>query len=472
MNHRTLTPVVALLAACLSACAPLPQRAAPSTQIALPTHWSHAQSEADADATPLAANWWTQLGDAELNTLVQQALQHNTDVLAAAARVQEAQATLASTDAARSPQVNATLGAQSGRSLTVLGPSHSRSLQPGVQASWELDLWGRLAQHSAAADARVQASRADQAAVRLSVASATVQAYIALRALQAQLAISEATAVARERALQLASDQLRVGYSAPLQHTQAQAEYEQVQQQVLQLQWQIDQQRNALQVLLGQTQGFALHHTDGAAALQALQWLPMPASLPSQLLERRPDIARASHVLAASDHQLAAQRAAFLPQVNLSASMGSLLVNALDYNPLTVWSLGGSLLAPLFNAGKLQAQVDVASAQRDQAAYAHRSVVLNAFAEVDNAWSGSQRLAQQLQHAEQRREVLQQSLGYAHDRYTAGYASYLEELDAQRNLYAAQLEVVRLRQAVLQQRVQLYKALGGGWQSPAAAPQG
>ena len=158
--------------------------------------------------------------------------------------------------------------------------------------------------------------------------------------------------------------------------------------------------------------------------------------------------------------------------MNLSASVGSLLVNSLNYNPLTVWSLGGSLLAPLFNGGRLQAQLDAATAQRDQAAYAYRGAVLAAFADVESALTGTQRLAQQTLHATQRRDVLHQTLGYAHDRYEAGYASYLEELDAQRNLYAAELEVVRLHQAELDNRVQLYKALGGGWQADAVGGAG
>jgi NodT family efflux transporter outer membrane factor (OMF) lipoprotein len=287
---------------------------------------------------------------------------------------------------------------------------------------------------------------------------------VGLRALQQQLAISQATVQSRDKALQLANDQLRVGYSSQLHWTQAQAEYESVQQQVLQLQWQIDKQLSTLNLLLGQAGGNAQLARTPAMSLQALQLPAVPASLPSQLLERRPDIARAAALLAASDHQMQAQRAAFLPQVNLSASVGSLLVNALDYNPLTVWSLGGSLLAPLFNGGRLQAQLDAATAQRDQAAYAYRGAVLNAFTDVENALTGIQRLAQQTRHATQRREVLKKSLGLAHDRYEAGYASYLEELDAQRNLYAAELEVVRLHQAELDNRVQLYKALGGGWQ--------
>lgn len=239
-------------------------------------------------------------------------------------------------------------------------------------------------------------------------------------------------------------------------------------QQVQQLQWQIDKQLATLNLLLGQAGGHAQLAATPTLHLQDLQLPTVPASLPSQLLERRPDVARASYLLAASDHTLAAQRAAFLPQVNLSASAGSLVINALNYNPLTVWSLGGSLLAPLFTSGRLEAQMNAATAQRDQAAYAYRGAVLNAFSDVESALTGTARLAAQTTHATQRRNVLQQSLGFAHDRYEAGYASYLEELDAQRNLYSAQLEVVRLHQAELDNRVALYKALGGGWLTPAA----
>jgi NodT family efflux transporter outer membrane factor (OMF) lipoprotein len=475
MMHRPLwLAATTLAAAVLSACAPMPHALPEDAGVTLPAQWSNTGNttgNTSADTTTaIASDWWTQLGDAQLNRLVQQALAQNTEVLIAAARVQEAQANLSATDAARSPQLNATLGASAGRSLGAFGPTHTRSAQPGLQASWELDLWGRLSQQTQAAAARMQASEADRAAVQLSVAATTVQAYVGLRALQQQLAISQATVQSREQALQLANDQVRVGYISQLQQTQAQAEYESVQQQVQQLQWQIAKQLNTLNLLLGQAGGNAQLLAPGQS-LQALQLPAVPASLPSQLLERRPDIARAAALLAASDHQMQVQRAAFLPQVSLSASVGSLLVNALDYNPLTVWSLGGSLLAPLFNGGRLQAQLDAATAQRDQAAYGYRGAVLNAFADVEGALTGTQRLAQQTLHATQRREVLKKSLGFAHDRYEAGYASYLEELDAQRNLYAAELEVVRLQQAELDNRVQLYKALGGGWRDAAKHSQ-
>jgi len=459
MSGLRPTALALLAAAVLAGCAAVPANEPhPAASVELPAQWS---VPAPASApTAIASHWWSQLGDPELDRVVAQALVQNNDLRTALARVREAQAQLDIAGVAGTPQLNATLGAQSGRSLGALGPTHTRSVQPGLQASWEIDVWGRLSQLTQAAGARLVASQADRDAVALNVAATTVQAYVGLRALQAQQAISAATLAARERALELALDQVRVGYISQLQQTQARAERAAVQQQLEQLNWQVDRQLNALNLLLGQAGGAP---PAASVPLQALQLPAVPATLPSQLLERRPDIARAAALLAASDHQLQAQRAAFLPQVNLSANVGSLLVNALSYNPLTVWSLGGSLLAPLFDAGRLQGQADAASAQRDQAALAYRGAVLAAFADTENALTGTVRLAQQTRHAVERRDVLQQSLGFAHDRYQAGYASYIEELDAQRNLYAAELEVVRLHQAELENRVQLYKALGGGW---------
>lgn len=402
----------------------------------------------------------------------------NSDVLTAAARLQEARANLDLAGAAALPQVSATGAVSTGRSLGARGLAHSQSLQPGLSASWELDLWDRIAHLRQAADWRVQAAQADRDAVALAVASTTTQAYIGWRSLQAQLALARSTVRSREQALRLADDQVRVGYISHLQQSQAQAELESVRQTVGQLSLAQQRQGLALLQLAGgpgdeQAQALLQQGLDGgsgtslqrgAVAWQQLQLPATPAlGLPSQLLQRRPDIARAQWQLAAADQNLAAQRAAFLPQVTLSASVGSLLINALDYNPATLWSLGGSVLAPLFNGGRLQAQFDAASAQRDQQAFAYRATVTKALADVESALLGDRWLKTQYAHASQRSAVLERTLGFAKDRYQAGYASYLEELDAQRNLFAAQQEVIKLRQAQLENALALYQALGGGW---------
>lgn len=469
MTARSLAMALACAAA-LAGCSVPPLTQAPAAaRPALPERWSGAAQEPRPAAPPeVRSAWWQAFGDPLLARWVELARVRNSDVLQALSRVDEARAQLDGAAAAGLPQVSATGAASTGRSLGARGLAHTRSVQPGLQASWEPDLWGRIAHQEQAAALRLQAGEADRDAVSLAVAATTAQAYVGLRSLQQQLAVAQATAQSREAALRLADDQARVGYISQLQLTQAQAELQSVQQAVEQLQLSLARQRTALLLLAGGA-GDA-----DAAALMADSTPPAPslhlpatpsAGLPSALLQRRPDIARAQLQLAAADATMAVQRAAFLPQVSLTASAGSLLVNALQYHPATVWALGGSVLAPLFTGGRLQGQFDAATAQRDQAAHAYRGVVLKAMADVENALVGTQRLQSQGQHASEREAVLQRSLGFAKDRYEAGYASYLEELDAQRNLFQARQEVIRLRQSQLENAIALYQALGGGWQA-------
>jgi multidrug efflux system outer membrane protein len=295
------------------------------------------------------------------------------------------------------------------------------------------------------------------------VAASTAQNYIALLALDAQLFITRETVASRAEALRLAEDQARVGYISQLQLTQAQSEYQSVLGAIPELELAVRRQENALRLLAGELPGDVLDKTKHGAGFDALRLPPVPGVLPSQLLARRPDIFQRELLLAAADVNLAVRRQAFLPQVSLSAQLGSLFVNALDYDPVTVWSLGGSVLAPLFSGGRLTAQVEAAASQRDQAAFAYRRTVLTAFSEVENALAGVPRLAEQVSHAVQRREILTRSLGYATDRYQAGYASYLEQLDAQRNLYQVELNLVTLQRTQMENLIGLYRALGGGW---------
>lgn len=286
-----------------------------------------------------------------------------------------------------------------------------------------------------------------------------------LLALDAQLAITRATATSRAEALRLAQDQARIGYTSQLQLTQAQAEYEAVMAAIPELELALRRQENGVSLLAGEMPGAVAR----AARLQQLRTPPLAAALPSDLLARRPDIAQAALLLAASDASLAARRAEFLPQVALSASLGSLFANGLDYDPVTLWSVGGSVLAPIFSSGRLTAQVDAVTARRDQAAFAYRGTVLAAFNEVEDALGAVARLEQKMQHVQQRRAILERSLGFARDRYDAGYVAYLEVLDAQRNLYQAELEELGLRQNQAVNMVALYRALGGGWSAPDSA---
>ena len=461
--------VVSLLtaAALLAGCAPALRQAPAEAKTELPATWAY---QAEGAAATIAAQWWQALGDAELNRYVTAALARNANLQVASTRVAAARAQLAAADAALQPTLGLAASTGVTHSLTAAGITTSRTAQPQLQASWEADVWGRLADKIQAADWQYRASQADRDAVALTVAATTAQTYVDLLAREAQLAQTHQTLHTRTEAVKLARDQESVGYSSQLQVSQAQAELESVQQQIPALELAIARQYNALQLLAGDVPARRDTAAASGDAFAALHMPAVPASLPSELLRRRPDLVQAELQLAASDANLRASRAAYLPQVSLSASAGRLFANALGYNPINVWSLGGSVLAPLLDGGRLDAQYDAATAQRDQAAFAYRGAVLTALGDVENALVGVERLQTQMQTAERRRAVLAQTLRYAKDRYEAGYASYLEQIDAQRNLFQAEIELIKLRQNQLDNQIALYRALGGGWQAESLVP--
>lgn len=454
-RRRVASLLAALGAGSLAGCMPALKPAPELARVTPPAAWRE-PSEATVAVDP---QWWRSFGDPRLSGVVDAALARNSDVLIALARVDEARAQAEAAEAARVPALDLAVGVRAGRTLESIGISHSRAIQPSLQASWEPDIFGRIRNQVRAAGLQYRATQAERDAAALAVAAGAAQNYVALLALDAQLSITRETVASRAEALRLATDQARVGYISQLQLTQAQSEYQSVLQSVPELELAVRRQENAVRLLAGELPGDVAR----GKAFEALLLPPVPEALPSQLLARRPDIAQRELVLAASDTALALRRQAFLPQISLSAQLGSVLVSALDYDPVRIWSIGGSVLAPLFEGGRLTAQYEAAASQRDQAAFAYRRAVLTAFSEVENALAGVPRLRDQVGHALQRREILTRSLGYARDRYRAGYASYLEELDAQRNLYQVELNLVTLRRTQIDNLIALYRALGGGW---------
>lgn len=457
LSARTYGMALLSAAALLSGCMPAYRVAPEQAQVAVPSGWIGASSE----GTVVDSAWWKAFNDPGLSALVEAALARNNDILSAATRIEQARAAVQLADSSLGPSLAFDTGAHAERALGPGGMAISRAVQPALQLNWELDLWGRLSSQAKAAELKLSATQADYDAIALSVASETARTYIALLGLDAQLQQAKATSTSRTEALRLAQEKFDAGYISQLELTQAQSELEAVEQHIPQLELAISRHHNALRLLSGELP--AVYEQSASSTLSALE-LPAPGSgLPSELLRRRPDIARAELGLASKDASMAASRAAFLPQVSLSARAGALYVSALSYDPTKIWSLGGSILAPIFDRGRLQAQFDSATAQRDEAAFAYRGVVLTAFSEVENALAGQRRFAQELNHVTARRDVLKRSLEHARNRYEAGYASYLEQLDAQRNLYEAENQVIAVRENQLQNMVDLYKALGGGW---------
>jgi NodT family efflux transporter outer membrane factor (OMF) lipoprotein len=403
--------------------------------------------------------WWTRFGDPALVALVDKALANNSDIAIAAARVREARANLRLAQSQLSPTLDAGGGVGRSRSVGALGTPLTQSFaQPQIQAGYEVDLFGRLADTASAGRSLYLASEAARDAVRLAVASATASQYIALLGLDARLAIARQTVAARAESLRIATSRDQAGYSPRLELRQAQAEYDAAAQIIPQLEGAIARAEGSLSQLTGAVPGAIAR----GRTLEALAVPSIPDGLPSQLLERRPDIAQAANQLAAADASLAAARKRFLPQLRLTGSAGTAFSTVLA-DPITLWSIGGSILAPLFEGGRLRAQAEVAGSQRDQAASLYQRTVLASFREVEDALALVKQADAQLVLARHQRDVLAQALRLATNRYREGYSAYLEQLDAQRGLLNAELATASLQSDALAARVQLYQAMGGGW---------
>lgn len=413
--------------------------------------------------SPVEGVWWRNFHDSQLNQYVDRALAQNSDVLIARERINEYQARVYASDSALFPTLDAGFSGTRARSQSAATglPAHSTLYRGNLSASYDVDLWDANRSAADAAQASLEAQKAAAAASDLSVASSVAAGYITLLSLDEQLRVTQSTLKAREEAYNLAKRQFETGYSSRLELMQSDSELRATRAQIPQLQHQIAEQENALRLLLGENPG-AVART---ASFDALTPLTVPSQLPSTLLERRPDIAQARRELIAADATLASSQAQLLPSINLTAGgsyQADTLPNLLD-NPLRLWSVGGSILAPLLNRQTLNAQVDVSMSQRNQALYSYENVVRNAFKEVNDSLDAIARLQEQLNELQAQATVAQETLRIAQNRYRNGYSSYLDELDAQRTLFSVQINVVQVKNNLLLAQVDLYKALGGGW---------
>lgn len=404
-------------------------------------------------------DWWQAFGDPALTRVVETALAHNDDLAIAAARVDEARA---QTRAARA-QLLPTLGAdgliERDRSISPFGtPEVQTDGGPQLEFAYDVDLFGRLRSASAAAGAALLASEGSRDTVRLAIASAAASGYITLRALDARLTTARATLAARAEALRIARRRATVGYTSSLELRQAEGEYKATEQLVPAAALLVTRQENALSVLLGESP----RAIERGAALEKLSMPAIPAGLPSELLRRRPDIFAAEQQIVAADRSLDSARAAFLPSVRLTGALGSAYSNLIA-DPITIWSAGASVLAPIFEGGRLRAQADIAASRRDQAAFAYRKTVLTAFREVEDALATARRTAEQVTALEGQRDALADALHLANNRYRAGYSPHLDVLDAERGLLSAELVLIQARADRLNAYVALYQAMGGGW---------
>jgi multidrug efflux system outer membrane protein len=417
---------------------------------------------------PVRSDWWASFGDPVLSALVERALANNPDLGAAAARVEEARAQERLSRAQLLPLVSGSVPASQARALNAFGmPSTNLGGQPAITASYDLDLFGRLRQADAAARAQLLATEGARDTVRLAIASSVASGYVTLRALDARSLVARETLAARGEALRIARRRVEAGYTSNLELHQAEGEYHATEQLVPQVELAISRQENALNALLGEAPGEIAR----GRPLAQLMPPPIPDGLPANLLRRRPDLFQAEQTLVAADHSLDSARAAMLPNIGLTGSAGLVLSTALS-NPVGIFSLGGSILSPLFDGGRLRSQADASAARRDQAAFAYRKAALTAFREVEDSLAGVQRLGEQENALVAQRDALAAALRNASNRYRAGYSSYLDQLDTQRGLLSAELAAIQASADRLTAYVTLYQAMGGGWSAKDAATAG
>ena len=411
--------------------------------------------------TPISATWWDAFGDPALTRAVAAALANNTDLHLAVARVEEARGQFHLANAQLLP--NVTAQASGGRERGVnpgFGiPQEETAGHGSVLLSYDLDLFGQLATARDAAYARLLSSADSHDSVHLAVAASTAGGYITLAALDARLVVLRETLAQRANSLNVIRRRTLAGYSTQLDLAQAEAEYRGTAQLIPAAELAIARQENGLSVLLGS----APREVQRGLELHAFVLPDIPAALPSELLRRRPDIAAAEKQLVAADATLDSARAAFMPSIQLSANGGVAASTLFQPSAIWIWALGAAVAAPIFDSGRLQAQQETAAARRDQAAYAYKNAALSGFREVEDGLASVRLLEEQEKELLEQRDVLAHALELATRRYRAGYSPYLDQLDAERNLLSAELSLVQSRADRLSAAVDLYRALGGGW---------
>jgi multidrug efflux system outer membrane protein len=449
----------ALAVSLLTACAGPRPESPPKAAVTPPPAWRTAP---EAPPAAVSATWWEAFEDRVLTGIVDTALVNNVDIALAAERVAEARGQFHLAQARTLPDVVGAGGGGRDRDINPgFGvPEYQNAYGGEISISYDLDLFGRLADASGAARATLLSTEAAHDNVRLAVAATAASGYITLRALDARLAVLHSTLATRAGSLKIIRRRAEEGYSSQLDLAQAEADYQAAAELIPVSELAITLQEDGLSVLLGANP----RAIERGVELDQLALPTVPAAMPSALLRRRPDIIAAEDRVVAADHSLDSARAAFMPDVQLSASRGLVGSSLLSVtSPQWIFALGGSLLAPIMDSGRLQAQQETVAALRNLAAFAYRKAALVAFQEVEDRLASVQRLHEEEAALVVHRGVLARTLTLATNRYRAGYSPYLDQLDAERDLLAVQLALVRSREDRLNALVGLYQALGGGW---------
>ena len=411
------------------------------------------------------AKWWTVFQDEQLQVLIRTAIANNYDARIAAERVVAAEAQFGVTRADQLPSLSASGGLTSVRTAeTSVQPVYrAESGQLALNASWELDFWGKYRKATEAARADLAATEWGRRATISTLVSNVASAYFQLRTLDLELDITERTLKSRRDSLQLTNLLVNGGSSPLMDVRQAEQLVYTASTQIPTLKKQIEQQENYISILLGQNPG----PIDRGQKLVDQQLLPtIPAGLPSELIERRPDIRQAEEQLIAANARIGAAKAAYFPSISLTGSAGyqSSALSGLFSGPAGLWNTGASAAQPIFEGGRIRSNVHLTESQQRQALLVYRQTTQNAFREVSDSLIAYRRSREAREEQQLLTAAAQDASRLSHVRYEAGATAYLEVLTNETNYYNAELNLSQARYNEVLALVQIYNALGGGWQ--------
>jgi multidrug efflux system outer membrane protein len=441
----------------LAACAVGPDYKRPALDV--PAEFRGAP-EAARHAAIADLQWWAILEDPVLQNLVKEALANNYDLRIAANKVLQARDQLGITRSSQIPSLGGFVGAERERAPPV--PSDQTIYSGGLQLSWVLDFWGQFRRATEAARATLLATEYAQNAVRITLIADVASAYFQLRAFDQELDASTRILKTNRETLRITTLLVDGGANPITDQLQATLLVQQAQAQIAQLEESIAQTENQLSLLLGRNPGDI---SRGMSVVEQPHLPDVPVGLPSQLLERRPDVREAEETLAAANASVGVAKAAFFPQIPLTASYGAVSASLGDFlqHSASAWSVAGQAVQPIFEGGKIRSAYRLAWAQRDAAELAYRQSVQQAFADVANSLVGYDKSRSLRLTLAEQTATYAETARLANDRYRGGSTSFLEVLTTQQQYFTSELQSSQAWFAELQNYVQLYQALGGGW---------
>ena len=467
MNGFRAAPIAAVAALGAGCVTALPVER-PAIQVPVPAAWT----AADAAGGEVDPDWWTDFGDDELSAAIGTVLERNLDLRAAGARLEVAAAEARVAAAALQPQVQASYSGSRRKQNFVGFPipgAEDRVLSTvftnqgiSLDTTWEVDLWGRLRTSEQAALADLQRSAADLRGAQLSIAGQTAKAWFAIAEARQQVLLSEATVQSFGDSVDRVRDRFESGVRPALDLRLAMLNLSNARAQLAQRRQQLDASTRQLEVLLAKYASGDISPPPDLPAMPPA----IPAGVPADLVARRPDLVAAERQVAASEARLQVARRDLLPSFSLTANTGTSTnaLRSLLNGDFAVWGLVGNVLAPLWQGGRLRAQISRAEAQVAEVLATYVNTALVAYSEVETALAAEEYMAERVAHLTTSVEQARAAERLADERYRTGLDTYITVLDSQRSLFQAQSELIAARRLRLENRVDLYLALGGGFE--------